>query len=534
MNDAWLLTKVFFKKTFGVNKKKNKQVNPILEVASVGLIFAIILGLFSYFYPTLIGKDKPIYNIIVLSAIFVSLILIIISFFQMHTTLFHSKDFGFLASLPISSHSIVLGKLLSLFFFDLIISLVAMIPVVVIYMLFGGTVIGLFISILVAIFIPCVPLLVVTLIGIIVGVLTAKSKYSNAISIVLYIVFFLGYSVGLTLAFASGDGVDKLIMVFPYYNWIYDAFAGNYLSLIWFLLLNVGGFFLVYVIVSLLYYPLNQIHQKTNAKAYTMSGEATSTPHLKRILFKKEILLVVRNTNLLCSSYLIPLIFGVLALVSFGLIGKGFNGPSEDGLKSLNNNLRIVEVIVGAIFGSVCSTTYASFSLEGHNYALLHSYPIDKKDIIRAKIKASIIPSGILFILMGAIFATVCGFTQGFEHVTYSMWLGIIIVPLLSLILTSLIGTLCGMRWIKLEFVDSADVLKKSKALGYTLLFSILINLLFSGGYVILLTLLSPDRNPNHDILALGIVTAAYIIVISIFACVLKAKGEELFHRGIE
>jgi len=529
------LTNVFFRNSFATSKKSGKQTAGVISYICVSLLFGVLTTLGTYLFYKFAGNSYPKQTILIICFSAMSLITIMFSFFQMNVTLFKSRDYDSLASMPLRNNTIVLSKLAALYLTNLIIDVCSLVPPLIIYLCWGGNIVGFLIGLVGVLFTSIIPILFVTLVAAIVALITAKSKYGDVVTIILYIVFFIGFVVlaAMLPLLNNSDFLNNISSVLPYYVFLNQAFNGEYLGVLWFILINLGAALVTVIFVGLLYTPLNQIKARNAVKTYKSSGNSKSLS-TNKILFKKEIDLVTHNPLFLLSSYTSPILVLIIGLISFGVIGKGFFNHNAESVASAISSIRGVNLLLALLIASVSTTTYAAFSMEGKNFPLLFAYPISKRKIIQAKTKAGLIPLVILFTLCSLIQLVVIGIFQGFENITYAMWIYSILLPVLATSVTTLVGTYCGLRYIRLDYTDQNEVLKKSKAMYMTMLYSAIINIVAFVGFSLLRGLLSNNNNPLMDLAVTGIVVGFYAIVITLISIYLNKRGETLFNKAIE
>jgi len=526
MSQLSLLTKQFTLANFGINRRKQNQKSAFGLLAFACIFFAAIASVAYYFAFKL---QPQLSNTIILMTITgLSMLTVVTTFFQMQTTIFKCADFDFIAVLPVRNRTVVFAKFLSVLIINLFIDLSITIPLGIFYAINKGTLGGIVACFVGGLTASLIPLLFTTVVGAIVALITANIKHPKEFSIALYVIFFMGFSVGLSLLISNADLMNNISKYVIYLSFLQKCIVNNdWLSLAWYVLINVGAFIIILLLMSLLFTPLNRLHGKSANGKY-VAGKDNTQIGLPSLLFKKEVKLVLSNPTFLLSSYVSPLIFLVMGVISFFTGGK-VTTASPENLQSALNSLNFIEVLFGFLLASISTTTYAAFSMEGMNFELLFAYPIKKNDIIKAKLKAGIIPLFICYVIAGVVLVAFVGIFQGFQNIPYYSWINVALLPALASIMTTLIGALCGLKWIKWNAPDPTVAVKKGAAMGFTMLFSIIINI----GIFVLFLFINNVWFPNMKYLGASAAILIYAVLYTIFGLILYSNADKLFNKAL-
>ena len=168
MNNFIQLTKVLFLSGFNVNKKKQNQKSAFRTLGIFGLVFLAVSCIYNAMYMNMAmlnGVSLTTYMLIVL--VVDAMIVFVTCVFQMQTTIFKTKDYEFLESLPVRKTTIVAAKIAAVYLIGLFEDLLITIPAIVFYFIYnvdpnpGYFALLVFIS---TFFVSLIPILVASLI----------------------------------------------------------------------------------------------------------------------------------------------------------------------------------------------------------------------------------------------------------------------------------------------------------------------------------------------------------------------------------
>ena len=186
-------------KNFGKNKKNRSKKSSNLALAIL-LVFLMLISTSSYAF--MIGNVARVANmpeVLLAYGIGAGVIAVLMmTFANAYGTLFKSRDFELLASLPIDSRIIVASKIVSLTFIGYAYYTLVYLPAFVMYIIIAGVnVVFLVSSFIVWLFAPLLVTTLCSFIAYVFGRISSRFKNKNTISTILYAIFIIALVVGI-------------------------------------------------------------------------------------------------------------------------------------------------------------------------------------------------------------------------------------------------------------------------------------------------------------------------------------------------
>lgn len=386
--------------------------------------------------------------------------------------LYSFKEYDMLMVLPISVKEIVAGKFLYMYIKSLPIILCASVSMLIGYSIYAHTtVVTWLVWIVLSLVAPIIPTVIAAAISSLITVAGAGFRYKKAVQTILTFIFiYLCFCSRFVIEkfFRSGDlsdsinnlgeQIDGFVKYYPPAAWFENAVVNMGISDM--LLLVATAILLVTVFAILVgknYKKINtrlssHEHRKSTNTKREKKRSAIGTLVFKD--FKRMTGSTVYMTNA-CFGEVLTVVFSIAALVLGGdrIIAIVTQGAPLDS----NMLLPIIPIIVYFLLGMV-STTVMSPSLEGKNYWIIKSLPIDKSTYYKAKMHFNMVivtP----FLILGTI---ALGIAFG------ATLLQIIIYLLCGLCMCSFsttFGLFCGLKFINLEWENEVEVIKQGKAM---------------------------------------------------------------------
>ena len=534
MNNFITLTKVFFLSGFNTNRKKKNQRSAFAMLGMTLALFAVAsLSLSFLFFRQFEEAGIPIVAclpVIVFIALFLNLVL---TMYQLQTIIFNAKDYEFLESLPVSKVCIVGAKLTATYLINLAEDIALVLPAVLIFYFKGGEILPGVITIGCTLFASFLPILFSSIIGSLSALLSARSRHANFINILVSLLFFVAFFGGyLYLTYAGADKINNVINKIFFLNWMQLAIVGDGLSFLYTILFNLGSALIVIVFVALIYKPVNSWMNAGGVHVdYDKVKKNIDTDlNLNRVLLKKEWMLVYRKPNYFINCILGELFFLITGL-TFVLIPTFFVKDSSPEVMEELPTIALVFVAMvptmGIMMNSIASPASTSLSMEGkYNIEMLRSYPVNPKDIIKAKLRISIIMEATLNII-ASTGILVAMLIKGYN--SFEMIIAVYLYPQFAGAVLSLAGILVGLRWPKLEFENETQVFKNSACANLPMLFVFLPSFILVGAHVAL-TVIGMEI-PTLKYVAVGSICLVYIVLIVILYNLVYKKGPKLFEK---
>lgn len=527
MKQILILTKMqlgsaldFLKMFGGKDKYKKKNTAPLIIIAGAGILFGFMSGMYSYSY----GMSLEMFGITrLLPGIMMAvacIIMLMTSIYKVKGTLFGFGDYDIVMSFPISTSKVVASRLLLLYIINFFFAAVLMIPNYIAYgMLTNPSILFYILAVVSLLFIPLVPIIIASIIGVLIAMASARFKHSNIINILLMILLMCGIMV-FTFSVQSDEEfiemsnnftkiVDKIYpLTGMYIKGIVDYDIISYLG---FILISIAAFVIYAVVIGMVFKKMNTSITSIKTKSnYKFKKQEQSSPFFA--LLRKEIKRLLSSTIFMMNSCI-----GVI-MMTIGTIALVFVKP-----ETVMQYLEIpgASDVFGALlpffFSLLTATVYASacsISLEGQNMWIIKSSPIPISTIFKSKIALNLVIS-MPFILLDSIILGIAlkiGFVQ---------WIALIIIPTLYSYMFSIFGLIINLKFPLLNWTNETVVVKQSAASIITMFSGII----FSAIPIACLMLIE-----GINIELLYICVTAVLIAASLFLqTYLNKRGKKLF-----
>jgi len=372
------------------------------------------------------------------------------------------------------------------------------------------------------------PLLISTILGALVAVITKNLKNKTVFQTITYVFYFiLIFVLSFSMNNSTAIEVSTILKFMPHLSLVYLGYT-NWLYLLFFILLNVISFIFVIILISMLYRPINLMHNKGNEATKYIKENKKENQSLEKLLDDKEMKMVTQNAQWLVNSFLGPVMFLIIG-VACAVMNFAPDAPAEDA-QEVKLVMGAIVAGMGVLMNLTTTSTCSSFSLESNMFEMLLVYPVDPMKYIKAKSMVSIKINFLLNSIASVVLSIVYSIVNGFDLL---LVLEFMILPHLSYIFLTIIGTICGLRWPKLEFDNQMQVIKQGTSTAMTMLFCFLPGFLLSG-IIVVSSIIA--KTTNMEIIAyLGFILTVIMLVSGILISmnILKKKGTKLFREII-
>ena len=532
MNDLLALTRINLKAIFNINVIKNGNNSDSKKQLKKALMLLFGLGLLVYYvylYASMSIKGFAELNIpyILLSEfmLITSIFLLFTNFYKIKGLLFGFKDFDILMSLPIKKSVVLLSKIFMLYISNLIYGSVIMIPAFIVYLLnVNVSFITIVLFIITFFIIPLVPIIISTIIGSVLAIITSKFKKKNILDILLSILLFMGIMFisskmenfnNIDLANIGNSMVKLSDRFYPltglYTNIIKDNSA---VSLCIFIFIPLLLFYLYVGIIEKYYVKINNNITRTFTNKKFKLGE-TNKKRKVISLYIKEIKRYFSSANYVMNTAIGPI---MLTLTTLGTIL--FGADKIEAFLQIPGLSKILETctpILLGLFVGLNSSTASSFSLEGKNLWIIKTIPVNFMDIIKAKISVYL-TIAIPTIIINSVLLTI------FLKLSIINFILCLMISFGYTLLVSITGIILDLKHINVTWTSEIKVIKQS----FQAFMSLLIGML--SAIIPLALLYKYNLNNNLYIFILGLI----IYMICLFEYIyLKNNGEKVF-KSIE
>lgn len=400
-NKYLLLLKMQLYNFFGINRmvhshsKKEKKRSAVM-----GTLAIIVLGLmiaYSALFSVGMASIGAASVLPTISALVCSVITLVLTFLKSSGVLVGLRDYDMVMSLPVKSTDVILSRITMVYLSNLLISIIVVLPAVVIFGLNTGMGIAAnLIFLLSLLFIPVIPMIISLGVGVLITVVSSRSKHKNILSLALSTLAVLLIvaastqaqnmdsseilNIGLVLSNTANRVYPPAALIsiaVQNQNWLYFlAFAG--LSVL------IGGIFVG--VVAHFYQIMNTATLSHSVTKYTGKPLKISSP--LKAMYKREF-----ERYFSCTIYALNSTIGMVLLLVISVLLL-FISPEmleqQSGFTGLSQMLRQILPMVIGVFISMTSTTAASLSLEGKNRWLMCSVPVRSIDIFNSKIAVNL------------------------------------------------------------------------------------------------------------------------------------------------
>lgn len=408
----------------------------------------------------------------------------VLSIFETKSELFECKDNDLLLSMPIKPRDIVVSRIFTVLFYNYLTELIIMIPVMISYAMFSGSVIGIFGGIYVTLTLPVIATSLSVGVGYLVHIISEKfARFKNLLVIFLSMGFMLVYFVGYTALMENLEGIIENIDA--NFEEIAEAFS----------FVGVIGSVALFKVLPLIIYTLlggciAYITLRTVAKNYiriiTRTTKSKRAVYKEKTLAKKSPLVALSKKELgrffSSPTYILNgglgLVFQIAAafMIAFGgsdIIQIEAEGMAEDPLlmESLTMMLAPIFIALLVFCQSMVMMSSSALSLEGKSLWILKSMPLKAETVLLSKCMPHLILGCASSLLSGIVVAIGAGVTPAEAMLC-------ITIPLAASVLFAFSGIIINVLFPKFEFVNEAQVVKQSLATFLSMLFNMLVGIM--------------------------------------------------------
>ncbi len=436
----------------------------------------------------------------------VSSVAIFLTLFQASGYVFAYKDFETLAPLPIPHWQVIAAKISMMHIFVLVFSLLLNGPILGVYFYYAQLpILAMIVSIIFYLFIPIPVMAFVSMISWVIHQTATRFVNKSFMQIVLMLVFLGGY---LVISFSSFS--EDLVSLFEPFTEFLNAY---YQPAVWFqasitqldfesMILFLGLHFLVIILFITIMTPLsrysnlNQSNVKVHSRGH-MNKNYRAKPFFWSLFLKEW------RYYLSIPIYFINTAFGLILLVG-GSLGLWF---FQDFLLSSLGLIDLpLDLIILILIGVSLSTVYTpaiSLSLEGSNFSVLKSLPIEGRTVMLSKVLFNVslvlVPVGLSLLILFLA-----------NLVSLDSLLLLALNAILFSLLTSLFNGLINLIFPKFEFQNEVEVVKQS--LGAFLgVFSGLGLMVLFGAFMTLIPF-THDGSMLYSLLAIQVLFVALLL----------------------
>lgn len=486
-----------FLSSFSSKKRKKVSQMPVFYLALlVGA--AIALGSFGYSFIIIYSfTETPDADPALAINLFAGItsVFVFMSAMKQARGIYVGDDYDLLTTLPIRKRDIVTSKLVMMFMVDFIFSLLIMIPHGLMFLILVKDFSLFLICILLAFTLPFVPIAIAVILSLLMTMLTSKFKAANFAFTILYVLLIVGLSSLSIIANSLKEGqasnifgnVGNIIKwTNPAYYFVEESLVVNRLYILVYLAISIISIIAAILFIALLFERLHDIVSSISTKKKYVRKDLKQKSEGKLLLsleFKRLV-----NSRFYFANCIMGSIMGVIGSAAYLFSmwqGAKSADPGSDALITLN--AVFIPIFIGVacmIFGLVNPTT-GCINIEGKNFWLIKSLPVNKKKYLYSKLLFSFILT-IPASLIASTIAVIFHHDNAVEIVfTY-------LIPILYIILNALLGLIIASHHIKVKWNSEAEAIKNASSVTI----SMFIDLGLSGivsGLLIVFPIFFPD-----------------------------------------
>ncbi|MGL4737288.1 MAG: hypothetical protein ACRCW2_07495 [Cellulosilyticaceae bacterium] len=473
MNNIILLLKVYFMGRLGVNKVLHTKDAKERQKYTRVLLFSIlgVLALLAYwtFYCYLIDENMRMMGInsglLAITFGAVGIICLATTVYKGTSILFSSEDFNIVMPLPIKMSELVTAKLITLYLSNLVFTLGFMLPAMGIYIWREHPGILFYVYGVIALLVtPIIPMIVATVLGVVISIVSARFKHHNLVSILLMVVVFVAimcssFMVGSMDEASLGqigtvvtEAINKMYPLTP----LFIGALCNYqiLDLLGLVLISLGCFGIFVGVVGAMFKQIHTLLTTTHtSKNYRMTRLETTTPLVA--MYKRELRrfisspTYVMNTGI--GAIMLLILAGVLVYQQEAVQAFVLQVPEVSGM------IPILVCLGAALCVMMTDTTAISISLEGKYFEQLKMYPVSVMQIFMSKIMVNLTMTVPVIVIAVPVMGIACGMSL------LQILLGYLVVGAYAL-LGPMFGIMINLLLPKLEWDNEITVIKQSMA----------------------------------------------------------------------
>lgn len=501
-------------------KGKLKIIVPLL----LFIIIGVGIGGCVYSLSVEFAKVHLTYIVLSIMLMLTSLMTIIGGITKSQSILFDCKDNDLLFSLPIKKSTILLARVIKLLLFEYLVNFMILFPTYIVYIILERPGIYFyFISMIIIILIPIIPLIVSCFIGYLIKIVSIKMKTKKLVQSIFTIIGIL------TLLYFSSNMESMIENIIKNANSINNFITaifytiGLYISLlhefdlIKFLdlfLVNIVSFLLFIIICQKFYFKIIS-NSKNNIKI-------RNTKHDYKIIVRKPFIALINkeikrylNSPTLMFNASMGLIFLVISTVLFCFKGVSIVNKIEfDNTIDKNLLLNLIYYYIVQISLLMITISVSSISLEGKNINIIKSLPIDYKMIIKSKIISCFI------IEFSVAFISILLFIMRFK-VSLIFAIELLTMIVVMIFFNAFLGLVINLKYPKLNFNTETEAIQGACSL---------ISMSIDYGYIIITILIFSFlyKKISIDIILIGHLLLMILINIVLYQFLMKKGPKQI------
>ena len=443
----------------------------------------------------------------VMCALIISLLAFLFTFFKTNGYLFNFREYDMLMSLPFEAKTVAGCKFLYMYVRSLPWYISISAAMLTGYGYYAHPAFGVYpLWIVLSFFLPVIPMLIASFLGFLIARISAGFRKTNIIQTVLTMIFVI-FCFSLRFILENVFRNDKVEATLEKTSEMTSGAADFYLPAKWFaesvtrhsvpdmlLLTGVSAllFTAVFHVVGRSYRSINSaLKSHAAAKKYKMTGQKKHRVAVS-IAFKEYRRLAGSTTYSVNGAMgeILAVLMGIITLI------LGFDRIIQTVTADAPFDHAILQPAIPFIiyfFTGMVATTAMSPSLEGKNYWIIQSLPIEKKTVYQGKMLFNM-----YLTLPAMIFATLCMCISA--DVPAADTLLYLLLGAVLCAFSTAWGCVCGIKHMRLDWENEIEVIKQGPAVAIYMF----PNMFAAMGSVVLAVFLG--LRVDHKVLALALI----------------------------
>lgn len=448
-------------------KEKRKKFWMGIAYAVVAIMMMFYVGGMSYGYVYLgLADILPAYLIML-----TSLIILMFSIFKAGDIIFQKNFYDMLASLPLKNSAIVISRFVRLYVENILLAFGVMLPAMLVFGLLVKPAWSFYvIGLIVAVFIPLLPITISVFVGALIVAISSRSKHKNLVSVFLSIALVIGIMVGSMGLSTMTEEVDiqalqnllNVILnmigsIYPPAIWLGNAMlTGDFFLCMACVFCGLVVFSLVVWIVSANYTWISEGVHSTTAKHNYKMEELAST-HMLGALYQREFRRYFASSVYVTNTIVSP-IMGMLFAIAMVFVTPdqlASMAPEFYAETGVMLEMRNMFPLALAMTFSMMPITAVSISMEGKQWWIVKTLPIRAKELLDSKLLMNLTITG-PFCIIASILVIIGQKASTME----AIW--IFFVPFVTMLFSFVFGQFVNLKLAVFDWENEVTIVKQS------------------------------------------------------------------------
>lgn len=457
-------------------KANSSSMTKILTPIILGSIIMLSIGAMFFSFAEMLNEASTPLIILAISTVLPCMLAVMEGVYKSQSVLFEAKDTEMLFALPISKKMILVTRILKLYVFQLLYSLLMIVPGIVVYAYFAKPNVYFYIiTIINTLLLPIIPTIIGSAIGFVIKRVSNAFKAKKAVELVLSMVFILGVMAisynSTQVQSAIIENANKIMetikMVYYPIGAYLDLVNGfNIVTCIGWILISIIPFAIFIILASRKYFSLVS---KSNEKIKKSEEKNKKSTDKVEYSFKKNTkmkALVKKEFSKYFSSnvYIVNTMFSLVLLVIATIalvvnydaaIQTIFGESDAEQLQMFHSYAPNIYMVIVIALSFMTSITSSAISIEGKTFNISKSLPVGTKKLLQAKILMSSLITIPVILICDVIF---------FSRISFSLvdFVLILAISFIAPTIAAAFGLLVNLKFPKMDASSDTEVVKQS------------------------------------------------------------------------